>query len=326
MPAGNRKRFGVIGVAGYIARRHLDAIREVGGDLAVAHDIFDSVGQMDASFPDARFYTDFGRFAAHVDALRHGGNGLDYISVCSPNFLHRSHVEFAVRAGSHAICEKPLVLEPADVDALERLERETGRSISTILQLRLNKANIELRDQLASGSGRHVVDLTYVTRRGPWYYASWKGDEDKSGGIVMNIGVHLFDLVGFLFGPLRQSIVHHRAVDCAAGVLEHEKATVRWFLSINKRDLESPDGRDARRHLTVGDRVHDLSGDFRDLHTKSYSEILAGRGFTVADVKPVIATVADIRHTPVNSGYGTPHPHLESVLNDKERYRDGLPL
>ena len=327
MMAGDKKRFGVIGVAGYIARRHLEAIKDVGGDLKVACDISDSVGQMDASFPDARFFTDFGQFASHVHMLRDQGKGLDYVSICSPNFLHRPHIEFALRAGSDAICEKPLVLEMADVDALERLELETGRNISTILQLRLNKDNIALRDELAGDSARHVVDLTYVTQRGPWYYNSWKGDESKSGGIVTNIGIHLFDLVGFLFGPLRRSIVHHRAMDCASGVLEHERATVRWFLSINKRDLETSTGDSAAyRRLTIGKRMHDLSGDFRDLHRKCYSEILAGRNFPLSEVRPAIATVADIRHAPIELGEGTPHPYLEGVLRNKERYRDGLPV
>jgi UDP-N-acetyl-2-amino-2-deoxyglucuronate dehydrogenase len=321
----DNKRFGLIGVAGYIARRHLDAIRDIGGDLKVACDISDSVGQIDASFPDARFYTDFEGFASHVHMLRRQGDGLDYVSICSPNFLHRRHVEFALRAGCDAICEKPLVLELADIDALEALERETSRNISTILQLRLNKDNIALRDELSGGSGRHVVDLTYVTPRGPWYYTSWKGDESKSGGIVTNIGVHLFDLVGFLFGPLRKNIVHHRAMDCAAGVLEYDRATVRWFLSINKRDLEADD-LTAYRRLTIGNRMYNLSGDFRDLHTKSYSEILAGRGFSLAEVRPAIAAVAEIRHAAIDPGEGTPHPHLDSVLRNNERYRDGLPV
>jgi UDP-N-acetyl-2-amino-2-deoxyglucuronate dehydrogenase len=326
-PTDDRKRFGVIGVAGYIARRHLEAIKDVGGDLKVACDISDSVGQMDASFPDVRFFIDFKEFAAHVHRLRSQGNGLDYISICSPNFLHRPHVEFALRAGSNAICEKPLVLETADVDALEKLEIETGRNISTILQLRLNKDNIALRDELAGSTARHVVDLTYVTQRGPWYYTSWKGDETKSGGIVTNIGIHLFDLVGFLFGPLRKSIVHHRAMDCAAGVLEHERATVRWFLSINKRDLAaSLDDLTAYRRLTIGERIYNLSGDFRDLHRKSYSEILAGRNFPLAEVRPAIAVVAAIRHAPIDLGQGTPHPYLEGVLRNRERYRDGLPV
>jgi UDP-N-acetyl-2-amino-2-deoxyglucuronate dehydrogenase len=326
MAADGGKRFGVIGVAGYIARRHLEAIKAVGGDLKVAHDIFDSVGQMDASFPDARFFTDFEEFATHAHMLRSQGNGLDYVSICSPNFLHRRHIEFALRAGSDAICEKPLVLEPAEVDALETLELETGRNVSTILQLRLNKDNIALRDEIAESSSRHVVDLTYVTPRGPWYYTSWKGDESKSGGVVANIGVHLFDLVGFLFGPLRKSVVHHRAMDCAAGVLEHERATVRWFLSINKRDLDnSVNDLTACRRLTIGERSYNLSGDFRDLHTRSYSEILAGRNFPLSEVRPAISAVAAIRYAAIEPDQGTPHPYLDSVMRNKERYRDGLP-
>jgi UDP-N-acetyl-2-amino-2-deoxyglucuronate dehydrogenase len=327
MAVGEKRRFGMIGVAGYVARRHLEAIKDVGGDLRVAYDISDSVGQMDASFPDARFFTDFDQFASHTRNLFSRGSGLDYVSVCSPNFLHRAHIEFTLRTGSNAICEKPLVLVPADVDALEKLELETGRNISTILQLRLSEDNIALRDELAGSLGRHVVDLTYITPRGPWYYASWKGDESKSGGIVTNIGIHLFDLVGFLFGPLCKSIVHHRAMDCAAGVLEHERATVRWFLSINKRDLEASAGDlTACRRLTIGARSYNLSGGFLDLHTKSYSEILAGRGFPLSEAKPSIAAVAAIRRATIDLGQGTPHPYLNSVLHNKERYRDGLPI
>jgi UDP-N-acetyl-2-amino-2-deoxyglucuronate dehydrogenase len=321
------KRFGIIGVAGYIARRHLDAIRDVGGDLKVAHDISDSVGQMDASFPQARFFTDFGRFSAHLETLKRRGAGLDYISICTPNFLHRAQIEFALRSGSDVICEKPLVLQPSEVDELGKIELETRRRIFTILQLRLNPANIALRDELAGTSGKHIVDLTYVTPRGHWYYESWKGDEARSGGIVTNIGIHLFDLVSFLFGPAEQSVVHYRAADCAAGCLEHERATVRWFLSINQRDLPaSPQDHLACRRLVFGDRVCDLSGDFLALHTKGYSEVLAGRGFTLPETRPAIETVAGIRSASIDRDRGSAHPFLERVLTDNERYLDGLPV
>ena len=297
MAAGDRKRFGVIGVAGYIARRHLEAIKAVGGDLKVAYDIFDSVGQMDASFPDARFFTDFDEFAAYARLLRNQGNSLDYVSVCSPNFLHRRHIEFALRAGSDAICEKPLVLEPADVDALEELERETGRNISTILQLRLNKDNIALRDELAGNAGRHVVDLTYVTPRGPWYYTSWKGDDNKAGGIATNIGVHFFDMLTHVFGPVKSNIAHHRAMDCAAGYLELERARVRWFLSINARDLppQVQGKKTTYRSITVDGQEVEFSEGFTDLHTESYKEIMAGRGFRVDAVRPSIEIVSALR-------------------------------
>lgn len=326
--ADNQKSFAIIGVAGYIARRHLDAVRDVGGDLKVALDISDSVGQIDASFPQARFFTHFEPFDAHVQSLRRKGQGVDYVSICSPNFLHRSHIEFALRSGADAIAEKPLVLEPSEVDELAVLEGETGRKVNTILQLRLNPTNIALRDEFRAERGKkHIVDLTYVTARGQWYYASWKGDEKKSGGVATNIGVHFFDLLSFIFGPIERNVVHHRAMDCAAGYLEYERAKVRWFLSINGRDLpETAEDRTACRRITMGNRVCNLSGDFRELHTRSYQEILAGRGFPLNEVRPAIATVAELRQAPVRLDQGETHPFLEKVLNDRNRYRDGYPV
>ncbi|MEZ5851250.1 MAG: Gfo/Idh/MocA family oxidoreductase [Hyphomicrobiaceae bacterium] len=326
--ASQGKRFALIGVAGYIARRHLDAIRDVGGDLVAAFDVSDSVGQMDASFPQARFFTHFEQFDAYVQTLRRRGTPVDYVSVCSPNFMHRSHAEFALRSGADCICEKPLVLDPGDIDALEDLEKETGRRVNTILQLRLNPANIALREEFARPTAKkHEVDLTYITARGQWYYESWKGDVRRSGGIATNIGVHFFDLLSFLFGATERNVVHHRAMDCAAGYLELERARVRWFLSINARDLPSdPEDRSACRRIVMGDRVCNLSGDFRELHTRSYQEVLAGRGFPMSTVRPSIATVADLRNAPVQLDQGQVHPFLEQVLNDKNRYRDGFPV
>lgn len=328
MATSTGKRFGLVGVAGYIARRHLDAIRAVGGDLACAFDVSNSVGQMDASFPAARFFTAFEPFDSHVQTLRRRGQGLDYVAICSPNFLHRSHIEFALRSGANAICEKPLVLEPHEVDELAAIEAETGRTTSTILQLRLNPANIALRDELAAERGtKHVVDLTYVTARGHWYYASWKGDDRRSGGIATNIGVHFYDLLGFLFGKPEHIVVHHRAMDCAAGFLEYERAKVRWFLSINGRDLpDTADDRTACRRIVMGDRVCNLSGDFSELHTRSYQEILAGRGFPIEETRQAIETVAAIRRAPVEPNKGEVHPYLERVLTDSARYRDGYPV
>jgi UDP-N-acetyl-2-amino-2-deoxyglucuronate dehydrogenase len=321
------KRFALIGTAGYIARRHIDAVRDIGGDLAVAMDISDSVGQLDASFPQARFFTNFEPFDAYVQSLRRKGMPIDYVSVCSPNFLHRSHIEFALRSGADAIAEKPLVLEPREVDELAVLEKETGRRVNTILQLRLNPANVALREEFATVKGKQIVDLTYVTSRGQWYYASWKGDEKKSGGIATNIGVHFFDLLGYLFGRLERNVVHHRAMDCAAGYLEFERAKVRWFLSVNARDLpqSTVDG-SACRQITIGSRVCNLSGDFRELHARSYREILVGNGFPIAETRQAIATVAAIRHLAVDRSVGEVHPYLEKVLTDKQRYRDGYPI
>lgn len=320
--------FALIGVAGYIARRHLDAIRDVGGNLVAAMDVSDSVGQIDASFPRAQFFTDFELFDAHVQSLRRAGRPVDYVGICSPNYLHRSHIEFALRSGAHVIAEKPLVLHPHEIDELELLERETGRRVNTILQLRLNKANQDLRTELrASTVKKHEVELTYITARGQWYFTSWKGDERRSGGITTNIGVHFFDLLGYLFGKRERTIVHHRAVDCAAGYLEYERAKVRWFLSINGRDLpDNADDRTACRRITMGDRVCNLSGDFRELHTKSYQEAMAGRGFALPDVRQAIATVADLRHADVDRSQGDVHPCLEKVLNDRGRYHNGFPV
>lgn len=329
MTSVRAKTFAVIGVAGYIARRHLEAIRDVGGTVCAAFDISDSVGQMDASFPAARFFTDFALFAAYIQGLQRKGEGPDFVTICSPNYLHKAHVEFALRSGAHAICEKPLVLSPSDVDELLALEAETGKSVSTILQLRLNPTNIALRDELLATKTNNKLncDLTYITARGQWYYVSWKGQDAKSGGIATNIGVHFYDLLGFLFGPPIRNILHHRAIDCAAGYLEYQSAKVRWFLSINGRDLpDTADDKIACRRITIGDRVCNLSGDFREMHTKSYQEILAGKGFSLKDARQAIETVAHIRNAGADLTEGETHPYLERVLIDKARYCDGLPI
>jgi UDP-N-acetyl-2-amino-2-deoxyglucuronate dehydrogenase len=319
--------FALIGAAGYIARRHIDAISQTKGRLDVALDVSDSVGQLDSSFPDCRFFTHFEPFDSHIQQLRRRGQPVDYVTICSPNFLHRAHIEFALRSGADAICEKPLVLEPTEIDELLAIEQETGRKVATILQLRLNPANIALKERFAKPvAKKHVVDLTYITKRGQWYYASWKGDERRSGGIATNIGVHFFDLLSFLFGRIERNVVHHRAMDCAAGYLEYERAKVRWFLSINGRDLpaNSDDATSCRR-ITIGDQVCNLSGDFRELHTRSYQEILSGRGYPLSEVRPAISTVAELRSAPVRLDQGEVHPMLEGVLTAKGRYANGFP-
>jgi len=324
----HRKRFGLIGAAGYVAPRHLEAIKMVGGDLLVAVDPSDSVGVLDRHFPGARFFVDFERFAEYVDALKQKGDGLDFISVCSPNSLHKSHVSFALRSGCDAICEKPLVLKPTDIDDLLDVERQTGRKVNTILQLRLHPAIVELRDRLAREGGRRVfdVDLTYITSRGRWYYESWKGDVARSGGIGANIGVHFFDMLSFVFGALKQNIVHHRAMDCAGGYLEYERARVRWFLSINGRDMTVSEGF-AQRSMTIyDDRLVDFSKGFEDLHTISYERIVDGQGFPLSDVRPSIETVHRIATAPLQPGDGEQHPVLQNILTDQERYKDGWPV
>ncbi len=324
------QHFALIGAAGYIAPRHLKAIKTVGGTLLAALDPSDSVGIMDSHFPDTRFFTEFERFDRYIDRQRREGRKIDYVSVCSPNYLHDAHVRFALRSDADAICEKPLVLNPHNVDALLEIERQTNRKINTILQLRLHPAIIALRDRIAADtSGRiHDVDLCYMTSRGRWYYTSWKGDEAKSGGIATNIGVHFFDMLSFVFGKLKSNIVHHRAMDCAGGYLEYDRARVRWFLSINARDLPAAvvGKKTTFRSITVDGKEIEFSEGFTDLHDLSYREIVAGRGFPLSDVRPSIETVAHIRRAAVEPGNGERHPALAPVLDNPARYQNGWPV
>ena len=321
-------RFGQIGAAGYIAPRHMDAIKKVGGELLAAVDQSDSVGIIDRHFPQARFFVDFERFADYVDVLRREGRPLEFITVCSPNYLHKSHVGFALRSGADAICEKPLVLDPKEIDELRDVEKATGRKVNTILQLRLHPSIIDLRNKIASDNSGRVfdVDLTYVTSRGRWYYESWKGDVERSGGIAANIGVHFFDMLSFVFGDLKRNVVQHRAMDCAGGFLEYERARVRWFLSINGRDMTASEGFAQRCMNVDGVGFFDFSKGFEDLHTISYEKIVTGEGFPLEDVRPSIETVAHIRSAVPSPNEEAQHPILEKVLADQGRYKDGWPV
>lgn len=308
------KRFALIGAAGYIAPRHMAAIRDTGNNLVSALDPNDSVGIIDSYFPDAEFFTEFEQFDRAIDNRRRTREGIDYVSICSPNYLHDSHMRFALRSGADAICEKPLVLNPRDIDALQKIERDTGQSVNTILQLRVHPAIMALREQVASEvrDGKYEVDLTYITSRGRWYLQSWKGDEKKSGGIATNIGVHFFDMLHFIFGALQENRVHLREDTRAAGYLEYERARVRWFLSLELGDVpEGPrsEGQRTYRSITVDGEEIEFSGGFTDLHTRSYEEILAGRGFGLEENRTSIATVAHIRTAPVES-IGDVHPFL----------------
>lgn len=311
------KRFALIGAAGYIAPRHMIAIRETGNDLVAALDPNDSVGIIDSHFPNADFFTEFERFDRHVDKLRRSGKALDYVSIASPNYLHDSHMRFALRSGANAICEKPLVLNPWNIDGLKEIEADTGRKINTILQLRLHPAIIELREKVqASDPDRKFdVDLTYITSRGHWYLQSWKGNEDKSGGIATNIGVHFFDMLHFVFGAVQESVVHLTTPTKAAGYLEHEHARVRWFLSIDVNDVpadERAKGKRTFRAITANGEDIEFSDGFTDLHTRSYKEILAGRGFGLDENRVAIETVAGIRQAAV-VGTGQMHPFIKKA-------------
>jgi UDP-N-acetyl-2-amino-2-deoxyglucuronate dehydrogenase len=306
--------FALIGAAGYVAPRHMKAIQAINGDLKVAYDPNDSVGIIDSHFSDAHFFTEFERFDRHIDKLRRRGEKIDYISICSPNHLHDAHCRFALRSDADAICEKPLVLNPWNIDGLAEIERDTGRRISTILQLRLHPAIIALREKFANSRERHKVDLTYITSRGRWYHASWKGEDSKSGGVATNIGVHFFDMLNFVFGNVTHNEAHLRDGNRAAGFLQCERADVSWFLSVDRNDL--PEGvkekKTTFRSITVDGNEVEFSDGFTDLHTRSYEEIIAGRGFGLSDVRPSIDIVSAFRSAPVIGGAGPVHPFAKA--------------
>ena len=294
------KNFALVGAAGYIAPRHLQAIRDTGNNLVAALDRFDSVGIMDSYFPKADFFTEFERFDRHLDKLKRLGQQIDYVSICSPNYLHDSHIRFALRQGADAICEKPLVLNPWNVDALEEIEKETGKKVFTILQLRLHPNIIQLKREVENFPTGKIadVDLDYITSRGKWYHHSWKGDEAKSGGIATNIGIHFFDMLLWVFGGVKKMEIKSYQPDAASGYLELEKARVHWKLSINESHL--PDdvkgkGKRTYRSLKMNGKEIEFSDGFTELHTTSYKEILAGRGFGLSDARPSIELAHEIR-------------------------------
>jgi UDP-N-acetyl-2-amino-2-deoxyglucuronate dehydrogenase len=306
--------FALIGAGGYIAPRHMRAIKAVGGELKVAVDPNDSVGIIDSYFPDANFFTEFERFDRHIDKMRRRGEKIDYVTVCSPNYLHDAHCRFGLRSEADVICEKPLVLNPWNIDGLAEIEQHTGRKISTILQLRLHSAIQELKKQVdASPKNTFNVDLTYITSRGRWYHASWKGDESKSGGVATNIGVHFFDMLSYVFGPATMNVVHLHERERAAGFLVCGRANIRWFLSIDRRDLPAgvPSDKTTYRSITIDGAAVEFSDGFTDLHTRSYEEILAGRGFGIDVVRPSVEIVSQFRQGPVELHRGERHPIVQ---------------
>ncbi|KGK43290.1 oxidoreductase [Nitrincola sp. A-D6] len=314
------KNFAMIGAAGYIAPRHMKAIKDTGNDLVAALDINDSVGIIDSHFPDADFFTEFERFDRHIDKLRRSKSDrqVSYIAICSPNYLHDSHMRFALRSGADAICEKPLVLNPWNIDGLMDIEKDTGQKVNTILQLRLHPAIIALRDKVQNGpkDRKYEVDLTYITSRGHWYLQSWKGDTKKSGGIATNIGVHFYDMLHFIFGELQDNRVHYCSDTKAAGYLEYEQARVRWFLSIDVNDVPAEvraTGQRTFRSITCDGEDIEFSGGFTDLHTRSYEEILQGRGFGLEENRVAIDTVSHIREATPLGLTGDYHPFLNNL-------------
>ncbi|MFC1636718.1 Gfo/Idh/MocA family oxidoreductase [Planctomycetota bacterium] len=311
------KKFALIGVGGYIAPRHMRAIKDTGNVMVACLDKHDSVGIIDTYFPDADFFTEFERFDRHIEKLRRqNGLNVDYLSICSPNYLHDAHIRFALRIGADAICEKPLVLNPWNVDALEEIVKETGRKVFAILQLRLHIAAAKLKmevDKCPSGK-MHDIDLAYITPRGHWYTVSWKGDASRSGGVTTNIGIHFFDMLQWIFGRVKYNIVHISEPKKTAGLLELEKARVRWFLSLDRDDLPvEPDVTNpkAYRSISINGEEIEFSGGFENLHTKSYERILSGEGFSMQDAKPAIEIVSTIRRTKPTGLKGDYHPLLK---------------
>ena len=312
------KNFALIGAAGYIAPRHLKAIKDTGNNLAVAMDVNDSVGIMDSHFPEAEFFTQFEEFAAYVEDQEFKGNKLDYVAIWSPNYLHTPHMKFALQHGIDVICEKPLVLHTADIDMLAEYERKYGAKVNSILQLRLHDSIIALRDKVAAAPKEKIfdVDLTYLTSRGKWYLKSWKGFDEKSGGVATNIGVHFYDMLHFIFGKIIKSEVHYRDEKTSCGYLEYERARVRWFLSIDANNLPSNAVQGEKltyRSITIEGEELEFSGGFTELHTRSYENILAGKGYGLEENRTAIETVEKLRlqaieHNPVN-----PHPLLAKV-------------
>lgn len=314
------KRFALIGAGGYIAPRHLRAIKDTGHDLLVAMDVNDSVGIMDSHFPDADFFTEFEQFEAFVEDEKLQGRKLDYVAICSPNYLHSAHIKFALKNGIDVICEKPLVLNTKELDLLSKYESQYGARVNSILQLRLHPSIFALRAKVRSSVPEKVfdVELTYLTSRGKWYLKSWKGVDEKSGGVATNIGVHFYDMLHFIFGDVRKNEVHYRDEKTASGYLEYDKARVRWFLSIDASYLPDNAVKGEKltyRSITIDDEELEFSSGFTDLHTQSYQNILAGKGYGIEENRAAISTVEKIRVAAITPNPQAIHPLLRKALN-----------
>ena len=324
------KNFALIGAAGFIAPRHMRAIKYVGGNLSVALDPFDSVGVIDSFFPKASFFTEIERFDRHLDKVRRSDEGsVNFVSICSPNYLHDAHIRLALRNGANAISEKPLVLNPWNVDALSEIEKESGKKIYTILQLRHHPVILSLKQEIENQKDNkiHDIDLTYITSRGAWYHRSWKGNLEKSGGIATNIGVHFFDMLAWIFGPLEESHVHVQEADRAAGILYLKKARVRWFLSVDSNTLPvdcKENGKTTYRSISIDGKELEFSDGFTDLHNVSYQSILMGDGFGLEDSRASVELSHLIRNSVSSGLQGDYHPFLKNseiknVVNKGER-------
>jgi len=314
------KNFAITGVAGYIAPRHLKAIKDTGNNLIAAVDPHDSVGILDNYFPQASFFTEIERFDRHLERLRQSNSSLklDYLSICSPNHLHDAHIRLALRLGADVICEKPLVLNPRNLDLLEELQNETGTSVYTVLQLRLHPSLIKLKNDIANNKKKkYNIELAYITSRGVWYEYSWKAHPPKSGGIATNIGIHLFDLLIWIFGNVKVNIIHYSSNKSMGGYIELENANVSWFLSIDRKHLpekNKTNGRATYRSIKVDGEEIEFSTGFTELHTKVYEQTLNGNGFSISDARPSIELVYNIRNAALADNYDVVHPKVKELV------------
>lgn len=311
------KNFALIGIAGYIAPRHVKAIKETGNNLIATLDPFDSIGFIDSYFPKADYFSEFERFDRHIDKIKRNGIPVHYISICSPNYLHDSHIRFALRNEADAICEKPIVLNPWNVEALSKKEKETGKKVFTILQLRLHPNIIKLKQIIDSEPADKIydIDLTYITSRGSWYFFSWKGNEQKSGGIATNIGIHFFDMLLWIFGNVEEQKVFILQNNKASGYLRLKKARVRWFLSLDFEDIPQSvkeQGKSTYRSITINEKEIEFSDGFTDLHTESYKHILSGQGFGLEEASSSIELVYQIRNAIKSPLLGDYHPFCKN--------------
>ncbi len=311
-----KKTFALIGAAGYVAPRHMQAMKAVEGNLLVAMDPNDAIGFMDKYFPDAAFFKEFERFERFVDQCNRRGEPINYVGIVSPDHLHDSHIRYALRAGADVVCEKPLVLNPWNLDGLQELENETGHRVNVVLQLRLHPDIVKLKKELSEDKKKiHDVELTYITPRGRWFQISWKGNEDKSGGLATTIGIHFFDMLQLLFGKVKLNIVHVRDKHRVAGYMEFERARVRWYLSIDRSDLPNGNMPDQPyRNISMDGKQIEFSSGFSDLHTEVYRAVLKGQGLGIDDARPSIEIVSDIRTSPLQINMGEPHPFARKHL------------
>ncbi len=312
------KRFALIGAAGYIADRHMKAIKETGNELVCATDRFDVMGRIDSYFPDAQFFLEIENLDKYMDDLRRIGKPIDMVSICTPNYMHPSHIRFALRNGADAICEKPLVIYPRDMHIIKDIEAETGKKVFTVLQLRYHKTILDLKKKIDDSPIKMFdVDLSYITTRGSWYLKSWKGDIEKSGGVATNIGIHFFDMITWIFGDVLENVVHLYTPSRAAGFLQLEKARVRWFLSVDAGDLPKRAVEKAKRtyrSITVNNEEVEFSEGFTDLHTETYRQILAGNGFGIDDARESIELTDFVRNSKPIGLKGEYHPFLKNIL------------